>query len=207
EIPKGEPIVKKAIVLQPIKGEIIDTAYDANIRIPAIFSAYRVPGMKERDSKVLGLISSLLSGGGSSRLSTKLVDDKKTALQVAAFNYTLEDHGVYITLALPNNNTQLNNLLTDIDEEVLRLQTDLISEDELTKLQNSFENSYVTTNSRMIGLAENLANGYTFHNKNTNEINEELKLIRSITREEIRDVARKYLKKDGRVVLYYLPKK
>lgn len=207
EVPKGEPVVKKQFVLPEITKEIIDTAYDANIQIPAIFAAYRVPGMKTRESKVLGMISSILSGGGSSRLSTKMVDQKKTALQVAAFNYSLEDYGAYITLALPNNNTPLNDLLKDIDAEVLRLQTDLISESDYKKLQNKFENEYVTTNSNMLGIAENLANGYTFHNKDTNDINKELDVIKSITREEIRDVAKKYLNTNQRVVLYYLPKK
>lgn len=207
EVPKGAPLVRKEFVLPEIKKQIIDTAYDANIQIPAIFAAYRVPGMKSRENKVLGMISSILSGGGSSRLSTKMVDEKKTALQVAAFNYSLEDYGAYITLALPNKNTPLNDLLKDIDEEVLRLQTDLISESDYKKLQNQFENSYVSANSRMLGVAENLANGYTFHNKDTNDINKELDVIKSITREEIRDVAKKYLNKDQRIVLYYLPKK
>lgn len=207
EVPKGEPVVKKQFVLPEITKEIIDTAYDANIQIPAIFAAYRVPGMKTRESKVLGMISSILSGGGSSRLSTKMVDDKKTAVQVAAFNYSLEDYGAYITLALPNNNTPLNDLLKDIDVEVARLQTDLISESDYKKLQNKFENEYVSANSKMIGVAENLADGYTFHNKDTNDLNKELDVIKSITREEIRDVAKKYLNKNQRVVLYYLPKK
>ncbi|MDY0903663.1 pitrilysin family protein [Pedobacter sp. CFBP9032] len=207
EVPKGSAIVRKKYELPEITKEIIDTAYDANIQIPAIFAAYRVPGMKSRDSKVLGMISSILSGGGSSRLSTKMVDEKKTALQVAAFNYSLEDYGAYITLALPNKNTPLNDLLKDIDEEVLRLQTDLISESDYKKLQNKFENDYVSANSRMLGVAENLSSGYTFHDKDTDDINKELEVIRSITREEIRDIAKKYLNKNQRVVLYYLPKK
>jgi zinc protease len=207
EVPKGIPVVKGAFQLKPVTRQIVDTVYDANIQIPAIFAAYSVPGMKSRENKVLEMVSTILSGGGSSRLSTKMVDEKKTALQVAAFNYTLEDHGAYITLALPNNNTPLNDLLTDIDAEVVRLQTDLISESEFKKLQNQFENGYVSANTKMIGVAENLANGYTFHNKNTNDLNEQLAQIKSITREEIREVAKKYLNKDQRVVLYYLPKK
>jgi zinc protease len=91
--------------------------------------------------------------------------------------------------------------------DVLLLQTDLISESDYKKLQNKFENNYVSTNSRMLGVAENLANGYTFHNKDSNDINEQLNVIKSITREEIRDVAKKYLNKNQRIVLYYLPKK
>ena len=207
EVPKGAPVVKTPYKLPEITKQVIDTAYDANIQIPAIFTAYRVPGMRSRDSKVMEMISAVLSGGGSSRLNRKMVDEKKTALQVSAFNYGLEDHGAYLALALPNNNTPLNDLLSDIDAEILNLQTELITEKEFKKLQNQFENSYVSANSRMLGVAENLASGYTFHNKNTNDINEELDVIKSITREEIRTVAKKYLNKDQRVVLYYLPKK
>ncbi|MET4081336.1 zinc protease [Pedobacter sp. UYP30] len=206
-VPKGADIGRKEYDLKPITKEIIDTAYDANIQIPAIFAAYRVPGMRSRDTKVLGMISDLLSGGGSSRLKTKMVDEKKTTLQVAAFNYTLENYGAYITLALPNNNTPLNDLLKDIDVEVKRLQTDLISEEDYRKLENQFENSYVSKNSTMLGVAENLADGYTFHEKNTNDVNQELEVVKSVTREEIRDVAKKYLNPNQRVVLYYLPKK
>ena len=58
----------------------------------------------------------------------------------------------------------------------------------------------------MLGVAENLADGYTFH-KNTNYINTELEELRKITREDIRNVAKKYLNPNQRVVLYYLPKK
>jgi zinc protease len=206
EIPKGTPVVKEIFELKPITKQIVDTVYDANIQIPAIFAAYRIPGMKSRDNMVLEMVSTILSGGGSSRLKMKMVDDKKTAVEVAAYNYALEDYGAYITYALPNNNTSLNNLLTDIDAEVVRMQTELISESEFKKLQNQFENGYVSASSKMVSVAENLANGYTFHNKNTNDLNEQLDQMKSITREEIRDVAKKYLNKNQRVVLYYLPK-
>jgi zinc protease len=205
-IPKGEPIVRKKIDEKPLGREIMDTAYDPNIQIPAVFATYRIPGFKSEDAEALKMISAVLSGSGSSRLQTKLVDQKKTALQVAAFNYALEDHGLYITLALPNNNASLDQLLKDIDNEVADLQKNLISETEYKKLQNQFENSFVNSNTTMLGVAENLANGYTFYN-NTNHINEQLSAIQAVTREKIREVAAKYLTKENRVVLYYLPQK
>lgn len=203
-IPKGEPVVRKKIEEKPLGRELVDTVYDANIQIPAVFAAYRIPGFKSEDAKALEMISSVLSGSGSSRLQKKLVDTKKTALQVAALNYPLEDYGLYITLALPNNNASLDELLQDIDNEVADMQKNLISENEYQKLQNQFENSFINANTSMLGVAQNLANGYTFYN-NTNHINEELVKIRAVTREKIREVAKKYLTKDNRVVLYYMP--
>lgn len=206
EIPSGTPIVKTKFVEDPITKEIIDTAYDNNIQIPAIMAAYRIPGMTSEESKALEMASSVLSTGNSSRMFKKMVDDKKNSLQVGSFNYALEDYGIYITYALPNNDTPLDTLLKDMDEEIVKLQNQLISELEFAKLQNRFENDYVDNNNRMLGVAENLADGYTFH-KNTNNINTELDKIRKITRQDIQNVVKKYLNKNQRVVVYYLPKK
>ena len=206
-IPKGEPIVYNKAEEQPITKMMVDTAYDANIQIPAIMSAYRVPGLTSKDATTMEMISSILSGGASSKLYKKMVDEKKNSLQVGAFNYVLEDYGAYITYALPNNNTSLTTLLKDVDEEITKLQTTLISEDDYIKIQNQFENNYVNANSRMLGVAENLAKGYTFYNKNTNNVNEELAKIRNVSREDIRAAAIKYLQPSSRLVLYYLPGK
>lgn len=206
-IPKGEPVVYQKAEEQPITQSIVDTAYDPNIQIPAIMSAYRVPGLTSKDATAMEMISAILSGGASSKLYKKMVDEKKNSLQVGAFNYVLEDYGAYITYALPNNNTPLNTLLKDVDEEIAKLQTNLISEDDYKKIQNQFENNYVNANSRMLGVAENLAKGYTFYNKNTNNINQELDKIRNVSREDIREAAKKYLQPNSRVVLYYLPAK
>ncbi len=206
EIPAGAPVVRQTIKDLPITKEIIDTAYDNNIQIPAIMAAYRIPGMTSKEAKALEMASAVLSQGNSSRMFKKMVDDKKNSLQVGSFSYSLEDYGAYITYALPNNDTPLDTLLKDIDDEVIKLQNQLITADEFTKLQNQFENDFVDKNNRMLGVAENLADGYTFY-KNTNEINTELDELRKITRQDIMNVAKKYLNKNQRVVLYYLPKK
>lgn len=205
-IPKGPEIQRVNIKEDPIEREIIDTAYDANIQIPAIIAAYRTPGMNTRDAVVLDMASQVLSDGASSRMYKKMVDEKKNALQVAAFNYSLEDYGAYITLALPNGNVNLDTLLKDMDDEVAKLQTALISDTELTKLQNQAENNFVNSNNTMLGIAGSLADGYIYYG-DANHLNKELDVIRSITKQDIQDVAKKYLNKNQRVVVYYLPEK
>jgi zinc protease len=207
EVPKGADVNKTVYQAKEITKEIVDTVYDANIQLPAIFMAYRVPGMKSRDSKIFEMVSALLSGGASSRLNTELIDQKRTALQVQAFYNGMEDYGVYTVLAIPNNNTPLGNLLKSIDTQLESLKTDLITNEEYEKLMNQFENSYVNGNTKMIAIAERLSDGYTFHDKNTDFLNQELDIIKSITKEDIRQAAIKYFNKNQRVVLYYLPKK
>ena len=207
EIPAGVSVEKVNIQEDPITKETIDTAYDNNIQIPAIMTAYRTPGMTSKESIALELASSVLSSGASSRMYKKMVDDKKEALQVGCFNYALEDYGAYITYALPNGKFTLDSLLKDMDEEIVKLQNEPISETEFTKIRNQYENDYIGKNAKVLGVAENLADGYTFQNKNTNHINEELDEVRKVTREDIQNVAKKYLNRNQRAVVYYLPKK
>ncbi|WP_018627419.1 M16 family metallopeptidase [Niabella aurantiaca] len=206
EVPKGTPVAQPEGAIPPLTTAIIDTAYDANIQIPALLVGYRSVPLKSKEAKTFSLISSILSGGGSSRLLKKMVDEKKEALTIEAFNLALENGGGYIVFALPNGATPLNTLLQDIDSEIKDLQTNLISEKEYQKLINQAEDAFVGQNTTNLGVVNNLADAYTFQG-NTNAVNTELDEIRSITREDIREVAKKYLGENQRLVLYYLPKK
>ena len=102
--------------------------------------------------------------------------------------------------------TKLENLITEIDEELTKIQNELISEKDYQKLQNQFESEFVNSNSTIEGIANSLAEYYTFYNGDTNMINKELDLYKSISREEIRIVAQKYLNTNQRLELHYLPK-
>jgi len=205
-IPRGNDIVRSFPKEDPITETITATGYDPNIQIPAIMAAYRTPSMKTRDSRVLDMISSYLSGGRSSVLYKKLVDTKKMALEAGAINLSQEDYGTYILFGLPQGETKLEDIVKEIDEEVVKIQTDLISEKAYQKLQNQFENNYVNSNSSVEGIANSLARYHVLFG-DTNLINTEIDIYRSITREEIREVAKKYLNPNQRLILNYLPEK
>ena len=203
-IPRGEEVPRINITEDPITAEIKKKFYDPNIQLPMGLVSYRIPSFKDRDSYVLDMISSILSGGKSSRLYKKMVDDKKVSVQVQAVNLSFEDYGVYVILSLPVGENTLQTLYDNIDEEIEKLKSDLISDREYEKLQNEFENSFISNNASMSGIANSLASYYLLHD-NVNLINERLDIYKSITKEEIRDVANKYLNKDSRAVIDYLP--
>ena len=205
DIPKGTPIEREQFAEEAITEEISGKYHDPNIKIPAILTAYRTPSMKTRDARVLDMISTILSDGKSSRLYKKMVDDKKEALQVGTINVSLEDYGMYVIFGLPMGETKTEALLTGFDEEILKLQTELISEREFQKLKNIFENNFVNSNSNLEGIANSLAKYYLLYG-DINLINTEIDIYNSITREEIKTVANKYLKTNQRLVLNYLPK-
>ena len=179
-------------------------AYDGNIQVPAVITAYRTPSFKERESRVLDMISTYLSDGPSSKLYKKLVDEKKMALQTGAINIAQEDYGMYVVFGLPQGDFKLTDLVSEMDEEIEKLQSELISERDYQKLLNKSEKGFVSSNTSVEGIANSLARNYMLFG-DTNLINDEIDIYRSITREEIRDIANKYLKSNQRLVLEYLP--
>ncbi|MCG2610902.1 insulinase family protein [Flavobacterium sp. SM15] len=205
-IPKGAEVKKQKFEEAPITETIKATYQDPNIQIPMMVATYRTPSMKTRDARVLDMISSYLSDGKSSKLYKKVVDDKKMALQIGAFNYSQEDYGMYILYGLPMGQNTTEGLLKEVDEEIVKLQKDLISEKDFQKLQNKFENQYVNSNASVEGIAENLASFYLLYG-DVNLINTEIEMYRSITREEIREAAKKYLNPNQRLILDYVPAK
>jgi predicted Zn-dependent peptidase len=204
-IPRGAAVVRSFPKETPITEEFRATAYDENIQIPAVIAAYRTPSFKTRDSKILDMISSYLSVGKSSVLYKKMVDTNKQALAVQAVNISQQDYGIYALFSLPLGDVTLDQLIAEMDEEIVKIQTDLISERAFQKLQNQFENSYVNSNASVVGIAGSLASYHVMYG-DTNLINSEIDIYRSVTREEIKAVANKYLNKNQRLILEYLPK-
>ena len=205
-IKRGADVKRETFVEDPITQTLNATYQDPNIQIPMMVASYRTPSMKTRDARVLDMISSYLSDGKSSKLYKKVIDDKKMALQIGAFNFSQEDYGMYILYGLPQGKTTTADLLKEVDEEIVKLQNDLISEKDLQKLKNKYENDYVSSNANVEGIAENLASYYMLYG-DINLINTEIDIYRSITREEIRDIARKYLNPNQRLILDYVPGK
>ena len=205
-IPKGATVQRQKIQEDPIKETIKATWEDPNIQKPMYLQTYRTPSMKTREARVLDMISTYLSDGKSSKLYKKIVDEKKMALQIAAINFSQEDYSMYIILGIPMDGFTQDDINREIDEEIVKMQTDLISDKDFEKLQNIFENQYVNSNTSVEGIASNLATYYMLYG-DVNLINTELDIYKSITKEEIRDVAKKYLNTNQRLLLDYIPTK
>ncbi len=204
DIPRGKDIVRNFPKETPITTQINAKFHDPNIQIPATMIAYRTPGFSTREAYVLDMLSTYLSDGRSSKLYKKMVDDQKQALQVGAFNIGQEDYSIYVAFALPVGDTSLEVLNTEMEEEFAKVRTELISENDYKKLQNKFENQFVNSNSGVEGIANSLARYYLLYG-DTALINKEIEIYRSITREEIKEVANKFLNPNQRLVLSYLP--
>lgn len=203
-IPKGANIERNYPVEPEIMSTINAKTYDPNIQLPALLLAYKTPGESNRDNQVLEMIASYLSGGKSAKLFKRMVDEEKIALQISTYNFSDALYSPFMFFTIPLGETPLTILQKTIDEEIATLQEELIAEQDYQKLLNQFESQFVSTNASVSGIANSLAHNYVIHG-DTNLINTQIDLYRSITREEIRAVAQKYLNPNQRLELEYLP--
>ncbi|HZY82912.1 MAG TPA: pitrilysin family protein [Cyclobacteriaceae bacterium] len=205
DIPKGTKPIPRPTVTEPQQTkEVRDVVLD-NIQLPAVIHAYHMPAQGTPDSYALDMLSTLLSGGESSRLNKALVDDQKTAFQVGSFPFSLEDPGLYIVLSVANMGVNAETLEKAMDVEIEKVQKELISEKEFQKVKNQVESQFVQQNASMAGIAEQLANYHVYFG-DANLINTEINRYNKVTREDLQRVAKKYLTKENRVSLFYLPK-
>ncbi len=204
-IPIGIKPIIRPLQNEPVKtAEVRDTVYD-NIQLPAIIQAYHVPAMGSKDYFAVSLLNTILSGGQSSRLNKSLVDEKQLALQAMAISLPLEHPGISLAFLIPNIGVDLAKLEAAADEEIVKLQKELVPEDEFQKLKNRVEADMVNRLAGIEGRAELLATGYTYFN-DAGSVNTDIDKYMKVTREDIREAARKYFTTTNRVVLYYLPK-
>lgn len=205
DIKRGsKPVPRPNVVEPPQMKEVRDVVFD-NIQLPAVIEAYHMPEQGTDDAYALSMLSTLLSGGQSSRMYKALVDEQKKAYAVQAFPFASEDPGLYIIFGLSNIGVPVEELEEAMNAEIKKVQTELISEKEFQKIRNQIESDYVQGNSSMIGIAEQLADYHVYYG-DANLINTELDRYKKITREDLQRVAKKYLVPENRVVLHYLPK-
>ncbi len=205
DIPKGTLEITRPHEVEPKKtAEVRDTVYD-KVQLPLVCLAYHMPAQGTPDYYALSMLTTLLSDGESSRLVKDIKDKEQKALFVGSIPLALEDPGLFIVYGLPNVGIQAGDLEKAFKDEISKVENNLISEKEFQKIRNQVESEFVTRNATMAGIAESLAD-YSVYYGDPNLINTELKRYMNITRQDIKRVADKYLTKEKRVTIYYLPK-
>lgn len=187
------------------QGEKRDTIYD-NVRLPAIYIAYKIPAVTSKDLYSLTLLSSILGERRSSRLYKNLVYEKQAARTIRSMVWDLELSGLFLISSTGLKNSKLNNIEELVQEEIKKIKEQDVSDYELQKAKNSIESDYVNRTQTMHGVCEMLARYRTFY-KNTSLINTDIDNYIKVTAEDIKSTANKYLNDDNSVILYYIPNK
>ena len=204
EIPRGTKEIPRPVVMPQKTGLVTAEVFD-NIQLPAVIHAYQMVEQGSEDYYALEMLTTLLSGGQSSRFQRQIVDDQQIAVLVSSVPLALESAGVFIAYGLVNVGNDPAELGKAMDKEIMRVKNEEIGDQEFQKLRNQIENAFVSSNSTMAGIAESLADYHVYYG-DANLINNEIERYMAVTKEDLKRVANKYLDPENRVELTYLPK-
>ncbi|MEO9483447.1 MAG: pitrilysin family protein [Ekhidna sp.] len=204
EIKKGTKDIPRPVVKMKKLGDVQAEVFD-NIQLPAVIQAYQMAEQGSDDYYAMQMLTTLLSGGQSSRFQKELVDNQQLAVAAGSFPFALEDAGVFISFGILNMGNTPEDLQAAMDKEIEKAKNEPIDDKEFQKLRNQIENSFVSSNSSVRGIAESLANYHVYFG-DANLINSEIDRYMAVTKEDLQRVAKKYLDPTNRVQLVYLPK-
>jgi len=171
---------------------------------PGLFVAYKVPPEGSSEFYALTQLGKVLSDGNSSRLYRRLIYETQAVSDFDVSIEGMEKAGVFMLSAFVAPGHSEQEVLKIFDEEVGKLQDAAVTDYEFDKARNTTISSYVGRLSTNGGVADALAHYHTFF-RNVEMINSEVDRELAITKSMIREVGGRFLNKDVRIVLNYLP--
>jgi zinc protease len=161
-----------------------------------IYLGNTVPGLKAPNAAALELAVEILS----SRLQLNLRERQGLAYSVGAGVRFLGDFGWY-TCSIGTGYENFEIARTGILSEIIKLRTELISQEELDKNRNSLWGSMLMRNMSCINQAYNMAY-YEYVGVGYNYDDSYRKRLDAVTVEDIQQAAQNYLDPDNYVIAY-----
>jgi zinc protease len=173
-------------------------------QLPFLVMGYHVPNLREQDGYALEVIATLLSGGKSSRLYQSLVREKRLVLSAEADHSLISRDPSLFTLSadlLPGK--EVAEVEKAFNQEIERLQKEVVGKQELEKAKNQIEASFIFGQDSLFYQAMLLARHEIV--LTWRAIDDYLPSVRKVTPEDIQRVAKKYLIPDNRTVGILIP--
>ena len=104
---------------------------------------YHIPNFQHKDQPALSAISEMLSSGKSSRLYQSLINEKRLANQIYAYNMENTDPGLFIFMAVCNPGVKAEEVEKEILVEIDKLKTTRVETEELDKIKISTKADFI----------------------------------------------------------------
>jgi len=174
-------------------------------QLPVVFMGYHVPNYSSADADALEVLGTILSSGKSSRLYQDLVYTQRIALSAdGGYEPLTIDGDLFYFYAMAQPGHTHEELEAALDKEIERLQNEPVTDRELQKAKNGLLAGYIFGQdsnffrAMQIGQTVNVGAGVKYIDTYTSR-------IQAVTKEQVRQAAKRFLLKDHRTVGYLVP--
>jgi zinc protease len=180
-------------------------SYEDNyIQQPLLAITYPGVPSYHKDEAALNILTSIIGRGNNSVFYKNFVKPRKAA-QASMGSSTTELAGEISIQVVPFPGQSLADMKKLAEESLKEFEATGVSDDDLARIKGSSEAQFINSLASVSGKVSLLAAAETF-TKNPNQIQERLKAIQSVTKDDVMRVYNQYVKGKSAVVLSVLPK-
>jgi zinc protease len=187
------------IPAEPVQKGVRRRTLKLNIQVEKLLIGYHIPGVLDQDIPAIGVLSSVLTGGKSSRLSRALVD---TGIASAVDTYDLEDKDPSLLIFIANMQKGKHAAQAEsvIHKEIARLIKAPVSDEELQRAKNRVTFGFYeglgsnSEKARFLGHYEAIAGDFTLGLQRFHQ-------VQKVTAADVQAVAKRYLTPANRTVI------
>ena len=202
-IPTGN-FTKPDIPIEPAQKYSRHLEVEAQVPSNALYYTYHMPGIMQEAYHGADLLSDILGRGKSSYLFKELVKERNLFSNISGYITGSADPGLFVISGRLRDNIGFEQAEEGIKQVVDAVLSGGITDQDLERVQNQAEASSVYGELEILNRAMSLAYGAFLGNPNL--ANEELDIIRAITKKDISDIANTILIDENRTSLHYKSK-
>ena len=191
-IPRGPSPVPQVQVPPATLARDTSLVLEDRVQLPRLYYAWHSTRAFAPDDAALDILAYVLAGDRSSRLYTKLVYELQAAQQVAAFQFSGRLDGYFQIDAIPKEGRTPAEIAAVIDGEVARIAREGPTDRELQRARNTLRAQFLDRIASVLGKADQL-NYYNYFIGNPDYVREDAARYDAVTREEVQQVAARYL--------------
>ena len=203
DLPKGQPVQRPSVPLGKLEAAK-RLVYEDRVQVPRLYLQWPTVGFKRDDYYALSVMSSILSGSRTARLTKALVYDSQIASNVFAFQNAAEDVGVFQVTVVPRPEHTLTKIEAALDDVIQKFVAEGPTAEELQKAKSGLELNFLRGLESNLGKADQLISGSVFYG-NPAHFRTAYQKTLAVTAADVKRVAASYLARP-RIVLSVVPK-
>ncbi len=166
--------------------------YYDNVQLPRIYFAWSSDKLYGKDDAALDVLSNIIAGSKNSRLQKRLLFNTQTAQDVTAFQFSAKINGSFLIFATAKSGVNLDTLKNIIFEELEKIISNGITDDELLRSKNSIKSSFIYSLQHQSTMIDHI-NNYNCMLGEPDSFLYDLNRYENLKKEDILKVAKNYL--------------
>ena len=177
---------------------------ERDVRENYLALSYPIPQLTHKDIPAIEVLGTILGDGDSSRLVESLKRKKGIVTNVDDYIFSPKENGLFVLYATFRAG-EYGPIVREIDNELKKIKSGVISDWEMEKAKNMLRASYIYSEETVQGKARRLGNFQTM-TEDPNFLNKFLKGIDRVTKADVKRVFEKYLSVKDRKTIFLKPK-